>query len=215
MKQFAVIGLGRFGSSVARTLARAGAEVLAIDSEEERVQEMAAVVTHAVQADATDEEALKALGVRNVDVAVVSIGQDMEASIMATLILKELGVKSIVAKALNDLHGKVLAKVGADRVVYPERDMGMRVAHSLLSGNFLDYIELAPNYSIVELVAGPEFHHKTLRELGLRARYGINIMAIKRGEEIKVSPGAEDIIMEGDVLVAMGEDRQLEKLQNR
>lgn len=215
MKQFAVIGLGRFGSSVARTLAQAGAEVLAIDSEEERVQELAPIVTHAVQADATDEEALKALGVRNVDVAVVSIGQDMQASIMATLILKELGVKTIVAKALNDLHGKVLAKVGADRVVYPERDMGMRVAHSLISGNFLDYIELAPDYSIVELVAGPEFHHKTLRELGLRARYGINIMAIKRGEEIKVSPGAEDMILEGDVLVAMGEDRQLEKLQNR
>lgn len=213
MKQFAVIGLGRFGSSVARTLYSMGYDVLAVDSDEAKVQEMADEVTHAVQADATDEEVLKSLGIRNFDVAVVSIGTDVQASIMATLVLKELGVPYIVAKALNVLHGKVLEKIGADRVVYPERDMGIRVANNLVSANMLDYIELAPGYSIVEFVASREFVGKTLRQLGFRAKYGINIMAIKRGDEIQVSPGAEDKVQENDILIAMGPDEQLEALE--
>ncbi|MCL4516617.1 MAG: TrkA family potassium uptake protein [Firmicutes bacterium] len=213
MKQFAVIGLGRFGSSVARTLYSMGYDVLAVDSDEAKVQEMADEVTHAVQADATDEEVLKSLGIRNFDVAVVSIGTDVQASIMATLVLKELGVPYIVAKALNVLHGKVLEKIGADRVVYPERDMGIRVANNLVSANMLDYIELAPGYSIVEFVASREFVGKTLRQLGFRAKYGINIMAIKRGDEIQVSPGAEDKVQGNDILIAMGPDEQLEALE--
>lgn len=212
-KQFAVIGLGRFGSSVAKTLHKMGYEVLAVDRSEERIEEMSPYVTHAVVADATDEDALKELGIRNFDVVVVSIGQDIQASILATVILKELGVKYLVVKALSELHGKVLEKVGADRIIYPERDMGIRVANNLVSANMLDYIELAPNYSIIEVMAPPEFYGKTLRELALRARYGINIMAIKRNEEIKVGPGADDVIQPGDILIAMGEDRQLDKLQ--
>ncbi len=213
MKQFAVVGLGRFGSSVARTLYSMGYDVLAVDSDEAKVQEMADEVTHAVQADATDEEVLKSLGIRNFDVAVVGISTDVQASIMATLVLKELGVPYIVAKALNVLHGKVLTKIGADRVVYPERDMGIRVANNLVSANMLDYIELAPGYSIVEFVASREFVGKTLRQLGFRAKYGINIMAIKRGDEIQVSPGAEDKVQENDILIAMGPDEQLEALE--
>ncbi|MGE5577729.1 MAG: potassium channel family protein [Syntrophothermus sp.] len=213
MKQYAVIGLGRFGSSVARTLYGMGYDVLAVDSDEAKVQAMADEVTHAVQADATDEEALKSLGIRNFDVVVVSIGTDIQASIMATLVLKDLGVPYIVAKALNELHGKVLEKIGADRVVYPERDMGIRVANNLVSANMLDYIELAPGYSIAEFVAPKEFVGKTLRQLGFRAKYGINIMAIKHGDEIQVSPGADDKVQENDILIAMGPDEQLEALE--
>ncbi|MBO8126844.1 MAG: TrkA family potassium uptake protein [Firmicutes bacterium] len=214
MSQFAVIGLGRFGASVATNLVRMGHEVLAIDSNEARVREMADQVTHAVEANANDEEALKALGIRNFDVVIVSIGQDIQASIWCCLILKELGVKYIVAKAINELHGKVLQKVGADRVVFPERDMGARVAHNLVAANLLDYIELAPGFSIVEVVAKPEFYGKSLRDLGFRAKYGIIITAIKRGKKVLIAPGADDVIQEGDVLVAIGEDRQLEKMEH-
>lgn len=214
MRQFAIIGLGRFGASVATSLYRMGYEVLAIDSNEARVREMADEVTHAVEANANDEDALRALGIRNFDVVVVSIGQDIQASILCCIILKDLGVKYIVAKAINELHGKVLQKVGADRVVFPERDMGNRVAHNLVAANLLDYIELAPGYSIVEVVAKPEFYGKTLRDLGFRARYGIIITAIKRGKKVLIAPGAEDTIAEGDVLVAIGEDKQLEKMEH-
>ena len=150
-KQFAVIGLGRFGVSVARTLFKGGYEVLAIDSNEERVQKISSEVTHVVQADTTDENALKALGIRNFDVVVVAIGEDVQANVLTTLLLKELGVNYIVAKAKNELHGKMLEKIGADRVVYPERDMGQRVAHNLVSTNVLDYIELSPDLSLVEV----------------------------------------------------------------
>ncbi|EAX48189.1 TrkA-N domain protein [Thermosinus carboxydivorans Nor1] len=149
-KSFAVIGLGRFGTSVARTLSRLGYEVLAIDTEEERVQQVADEVTHTYIADTTDENSLKALGIRNFDVVVVAIGEDIQANVLTTLLLKDLGVKYIVAKARNELHGKMLAKIGADRVVYPERDMGQRVAHNLVSTNVLDYIELSPDLSLIE-----------------------------------------------------------------
>lgn len=212
-RQFAVIGLGRFGSSIARTLYQMGYEVLAVDKDEELVQEMATVVTHAVQADATDESAVRALGLRNFDVVVVGVG-DLQASILTTLVLKGIGVPRVVAKALSELHGRVLEKVGADRVVYPERDMGVRVAHNLVSGNLIDYIELKPGFSIVEAVAKPAFAGRTLKQLDLRAKYGISIIAIKRGDEIKVNPGADDVVLENDILVAMGEDDQLEKLES-
>lgn len=212
-KQFAVIGMGRFGSSVAKTLRKLGYEVLAVDSSEDRIQEIAPFVTHAVVADATDEDALKELGLRNFDVVVVSIGQDIQASILCTVLLKDLGVKHLVVKALSELHGKVLERVGADRVIYPERDMGIRLANNLVSAGMLDYIELAPHYSIVEILAPEEFHGKTLGDLALRARFGVQIMAIKRDDEIKVGPGADDMIQPGDILVAMGDDRHLDKFQ--
>ncbi len=211
-RQFAIIGLGRFGSSLARTLFSMGNEVLAVDYNSERIQEMANLVTHAVQADGTDENAMRSLGIRNADVVVVSIG-DLQPSILATLIMKELGVRYIVAKAVSEVHGKVLEKLGADRVVYPERDMGNRVAHNLVSGNLIDYIELAPNYSIVEVVAKAEFANRTLKAIDLRAKYGINIIAVKRGSEIVVVPGADYCIERGDVLVAMGAADKLEQLE--
>lgn len=213
IRQFAVIGLGRFGGSVAQTLTDMGYEVLAIDRDPGRVQDFAQVVTHAVEADATDEQALKALGIRNFDVVVVSIGEDIQSSILTTLILKEMGVNKIVVKARNDLHGKVLCKIGADKVIFPERDMGVRVAHSLISPNILDFIELSDDYSIVEISAGKEFSGKTLKELDLRARFGCNVMAIKSGDRMNVAPSADDVIHAGDTLVVIGHNRDLKKLE--
>jgi trk system potassium uptake protein TrkA len=208
-----VIGLGRFGSSIAKTLYNLGYDVLGIDSDEEIVQSMSDSITHAVQADATDENTLKALGVRNFDVGIVSIGQDIQASILVTLILKEMGIKFVVAKAQNELHGKVLYKIGADRVIFPERDMGIRVAHNLVSSNILDYIELSPDFSIVEITAIPEWYDKTLKELDMRVKHGLNVMAIKRNEDVLVSPKADDVILKGDILVVVGQNKDIEKLE--
>lgn len=213
-KQYVVIGLGRFGSSVAKTLYSLGNEVLAIDSEEDAVQDIAESVTHAVQLDATDENALRSLGIRNFDVAVVTIGSDVQSSVLITVLLKELGVKNIIAKANTDLHAKVLYKIGADRVVLPEKEMGVRIAHNLMTTNILDYIELSPDYSIAEMEAPEEWSGKKLRELNLRSRYGINVMAIKRNDAINVSPSAEDHILFGDVIVAIGGAEDMSKLEN-
>lgn len=214
-KQFVVIGLGRFGTSVAKTLYSLGNDVLAIDVDEETVQNISDSVTHSVQADATDENTLRSLGIRNFDVAVVTIGSDLQSSVMVTLLLKELGVDYIIAKANSEIHAKVLYKIGADRVVLPERDMGVRVAHNLVSSNILDYIELSPDYSIAEISNPKSWQGKTLQELNLRANYGINIVAVKKDNEINVSPMAEDKLEAGDVIVAIGCADELNKLENQ
>ncbi|WP_282706255.1 potassium channel family protein [Fuchsiella alkaliacetigena] len=213
MKQFVVIGLGRFGVSVATFLAGKGHDVLAIDKAEEPVQNIADQVTHSVQADSTDECALKSLGVCNFDAAVVSIGDDIQSSVMTTLILKELGVEYVLAKAQNEMHGKLLNKIGADKVVYPEMDMGVRVAKNLVTSNVLDYIELAPDYSIIEVVATDKLIGHTLKELDLRAKFGINVIAIMRGQEINVNPEATDEIQARDILIVMGHEKNLERIK--
>ncbi|MBO8129458.1 MAG: TrkA family potassium uptake protein [Peptococcaceae bacterium] len=213
MKQFAVIGLGRFGASVATTLARMGFEVLAIDRDEDRVNHIMDEVTHAVQADALDDNVLKSLGIRNFDVVIVAIGEDIQASILVTVMLKDLGVVNVVAKARTELHGRVLKKVGADKVVFPERDMGVRLARGLVSKNILDQIELSPDFSILELVAPPVFAGKTLIESGIRRKYGVTILAIRRGNDVILSPGAQQKIEEGDVLVAVGRNDRLKALE--
>lgn len=212
-KQFIIIGLGRFGSSIAKTLYSLGNDVLAIDRDEDIVQEIADSVTHAVQLDATDENALRSLGIRNFDVAVVTIGDNIQSSIMATLLVKELGVKYIIAKGHSDLHAKVLYKIGADRVVLPEKDMGVRVAHNLVSANILDYIELSEEYSIMEIQVLKDWTGKTLSELKLRSKYGINVMAIKRGDDVNLSPSAENIIEDNDIIVAIGSGEDLSRLE--
>lgn len=203
-KQFVIIGIGRFGSSLARTLTSMGYDVMAIDRKVERVQNFTSEVTHVVEADATDLETLKALGIRNFDVAVVAIGDCIQASILVTVLLKDLGVKKVMAKAINDLHGRILEKVGADMVVFPERDMGIRVAHQLISTNVLDQIELSSDFSIQEVLAPEKLIGRTLKELDLRPRFGVSVMAIRRGSNIVVSPGAEDMIRDKDVLVVLG-----------
>lgn len=212
-KQFAIIGMGRFGSSIARTLSQLGFEVMAIDSREETVQEISAIVTHAVQADSTDEEALRALGIRNFDVVVVAIGEDIQASILTTLILKEMGIPTVVVKAVNDLHGKVLKKIGADKVVYPERDMGQRVAHHLISSNIVDYIELSADYSIVEIQTSRHMVGKNLKELDIRAKYGCNVIAIKQNEKLIIPPSAEDRLRSDDILVIVGKNSNLQTFE--
>lgn len=212
-KQYAVIGLGRFGSSVARYLSEMGYEVLAVDDNAERVQDVANAVTHAVSADSTDEEAMRALGIRNFDVVVVAIGQDIQSSILTTLILKDLGVPYIIVKAQNELHGKVLNKIGADKVVFPERDMGLRVAHHLISPNILEHIELAPDYSIVDMQVPSEMRGKSLRELDIRQKYNCNVLAVKRGGELNITPRPDEPLTAEDVLVIVGKNEQLTKLE--
>ena len=214
MKQFIVVGLGRFGSSVALTLAENGHDVLAIDEDHQKIQDISNSVTHAVEADATDEQALKTLGVRNFDVAIVSIGDNLHANILCTLILKELGVPYVIVKAQDNLHGKVLTKVGADRVVYPERDMGERIAHNLISSNVLDYLEFAPDYSVVEIMASDNMVGRSLGELEFRSQFDVNVMAIKRGQHLNMSPGANDKILENDTLIVMGKNENLDKVRD-
>jgi trk system potassium uptake protein len=212
-KQFVVIGLGRFGSSVAKTLYTYGNDILAIDSNEAAIQEISDDVTKAIQMDATDENSLKSVGISNFDVAVIAIGSDIQSSIIITLLVKELGVNYIIAKAHNDMHAKILYKIGADRVVLPEKDMGSRVAHNLISSSILDYIELSPDYSIAEIVSPQEWSGKTLLELNLRANYGVNIMAIKRGTIVNISPSANAQVQSGDILVAIVGINELSKLE--
>lgn len=215
MKQFAVLGLGRFGVSVARTLTGMGYEVLAIDKDEAVINDLADMVTHAAQADATEESVLKSLGIKNFDVVVVAIGHDMQASILTTLMLKETGVKKVVVKASTELHGKVLQKLGADVVVFPERDMGERIARMLVSENFIDQINLSPEYSLVEMIAPPELTGKTLAESDLRNRYGVTVLAIRRGQDFIISPGAVQSVIEGDILIVIGKNETLKKLEKR
>lgn len=212
-RQFAIIGLGRFGTSVAKTLHGMGYEVLAVDSRAERVQAFSDQVTQVIQADTTDEDALKAMGIRNYDVVIVAIGEDIQANILTTLQLKELGVKKIVAKARNSVHGKMLAKIGADSVVYPERDMGVRVAHSLVSANVLDFIELSPNLSVVEVSAPKVMVGRSLAEIDLRTKFRVNVVAIKRDEDLIIPPPPTEKIKMGDVLVVIGANAGIQRLE--
>jgi len=212
---FAVIGLGRFGLSIARTLIELEQDVLGIDILADVVQRNRDELPNVIQLDSTDEDALQQIGITNFDVVVVAIGQDMEDSILTTAILQELGVKKIVAKANSHQHGRILEKVGAHKVIYPERDMGIRLAHSLVAKNFLDFIELSDAYSIVELNVPKIFIKKSLKQLNLRSRYGINVLGIRRGSNFIVSPKAEEIFQEGDVILVLGNITDLQKLEEK
>ncbi len=215
MKQFAIIGMGRFGSSIARTLYSLGNDVLAIDFIEERIQDVSDYVTHAVVADATDEQTLIALGLRNFDTAVVTIGGDIQASILICLLCKEMGIGEVIAKAANELHARVLRKIGVDRVVFPERDMGMRLAHNLVSSNILDFIELSSDHSLVEINVHESWEGKSLKELDMRVNYGVNVMAIKHGGSINISPRGDDCVEVGDTLVVIGSNEDIRRLEKR
>lgn len=212
-KQFVVIGLGRFGTSVAKTLSALGHDVLAMDKNEHAVQVIMQDVTQAVQADARDEETLRTLGVRNLDVAIVAIGDDLEANILITLMLKEMGIPYVVAKAQSVQHGKVLEKIGADKIVYPEQDMGIRLANNLIRTNVMDFIELSLDFSIFEIIAPAQFVNKSLGKLNLRAVYKLNVVAIKKGKEkIVIAPGAQEVIEANDILVIVCNKKALAKL---
>jgi trk system potassium uptake protein TrkA len=214
-KTFGVIGLGRFGYYVARTLAQGGAEVIACDVDEERVREISEYVSLAYVLDATDAKALKESGIANVDTAVVSVGENIEASILIVVQLKELGVKEVVAKAITPLHGKVLEKLGVDRVVYPEKEMAIRVAHSLLVGEFIEEIPIGEKHSLFELKAFDFMLGKTLRELDVRRRFGVSVLAIKRGENLIVNPVGDEKVLPGDILVVLGTTEQLSTMASQ
>ncbi len=205
-KVFGVIGLGRFGYHVARTLAESGAEVIAIDKDPDKVKQVEDLVTHAYIADALDEKALEESGIFTADVVVVSIGVNIEASILVTVILLGRGVKEIIAKAINPLHGEVLRRLGVSRVVYPEMEIGIKLARSLLIGGMLEEIPFAPGYSIFEIKAPDKLIGKTLKELDLRRRFGITVLAIKRGDKVIVNPSAKDSVEAGDVLLVLGSE---------
>jgi trk system potassium uptake protein TrkA len=226
MRQFVVIGLGRFGSSIARALSEKNFEVLAIDKDEAQVKAMEGVVSQAVVLDATDEKSLRELGVQDFDTAIVSMGDTVEDSIMITLTLKELGVRQVIVKAKSDLHSKILKKVGADRITIPEREMADRLAQSLASPKIFDFIEVSETYGIVEMVAPKKFSNKTLSELKLRDKYKVSVVAIKRKipyskpdgstdfkEEFIVGPGGADEIISGDVVILLGRNEDIDKIR--
>ena len=213
MKSYVVVGLGRFGSEVARQLCSLGCEVLAMDLKSELVQEIAGDVTHAVVSDGQDKEVLKALGVRDFDCAIIAIGDNLAASVLATMNMKELGIRHIVCKAHDDTHRRVLQKLGADRVVIPEQENAARLARSLSSPNVLDYIELSDEYGIIEVPLPVSWQGKTLKELNVRAKLGVNILAIRRDGKINVSPGADFSFREGDIVVVLGDSVALQAVQ--
>lgn len=211
-KSYAVIGLGQFGMSVAETLAESDCDVLAIDAREENIQEIADKVTYAVRADVREPEVLRTLGVQNVDVAVIAVAENMEASIMATMQAKELGVPYVLAKAMNALHGKILEKIGADRVIYPEQSMGLRVARNLMSGGFLDIFELSTEFSMAEFPVPTEWIGKSLQELQLRESHDINIIAIKVGDDVEINLDPVKPLEADWHLMAIGKNKVLERL---
>lgn len=211
-KSYAVIGLGQFGMSVAETLAESDCDVLAIDAREENIQEIADKVTYAVRADVREPEVLRSLGVQNVDVAVIAVAENMEASIMATMQAKELGVPYVLAKAMNALHGKILEKIGADRVIYPEQSMGLRVARNLMSGGFLDVFELSTEFSMAEFPVPAEWVGKSLQELQLRESHDINIIAIKVGDDVEINLDPVKPLEADWHLMAIGKNKVLESL---
>jgi trk system potassium uptake protein TrkA len=226
MRQFVVIGLGRFGSSIARALSEKDFEVLAIDKDEAQVKAMEGVVSQAVVLDATDEKSLRELGVQDFDTAIVSMGDTVEDSIMITLTLKELGVRQVIVKAKGDLHSKILKKVGADRITIPEREIADRLAQSLASPKIFDFIEVSETYGIVEMVVPKRFANKTLSELKLREKYKVSVVAIKRKipyskpdgstdfkEEFIVGPGGGDEVISGDVFILLGRNEDIDKIR--
>jgi len=214
-KEFVVFGLGKFGTSVARTLADNGCQVMAVDSDARLVEEIAENVTYAVCTDVTDADAIHSLGIRNFDGAIVAIGENLEASVLVTIISKELGIPYVLAKAQTELQAKVLKKVGADKIVFPEKETGMRIANNLVSGNFFDAIELSTKYSMMDLDVPEEWVGKTLRELNLRATKKINIIGVKQKEEFEITPDPDAPLEADDILVIIGRNQTLSKLAGK
>lgn len=211
-KEFVVFGLGRFGRSVATTLAEGGCEVLVVDNDEDKIQEVADAVTYAVKADVCDAESLENLGISNFDGAIVAIGEDLEASVMVTILVKELGIPFVLAKAQSEIHAKVLKKVGADRVVFPEKETGLRIAHNLMMGNMFNAIELSSTTSMMEIDVPPSWDGYSIKELNLRAKYRINVIGLRRGEKLDINPEPDEKLTSEDILIVIGNNEVLLKL---
>ncbi len=211
--EFVVIGLGRFGTSVATTLVEHGRNVLAIDSDKERVQYLSTILPHVVQMDATNVEALRQAGVDNFDTGLVCIGTDFESNLLATVLLRQLGVNRVIAKARTRTQREILLKVGADEVILPEHEAGIRLGRRLAAGHLIDYLEVSGEVGVVELLAPPSLWGRTLAESNLRQRYGLTVVAIRRGDELLVSPSAHFRIQENDILVVLGRIEDAERLR--
>ena len=206
-KSFAILGLGKFGQSIALELSKAGAEVLAVDSDEDRVQEMASYITYAVTADICDTMAMDALGLSNMDAVIVAVTGNLDASIMGTIYAKEVGVPFVLAKAKDEIHSRILQKVGADKVIIPEQSSAIRIAKNIISGNFIDFIELSETIRMVEFSILPEWANRTLKDLNLRKKYKVNVIAIKQNDEIIITPDP-DMILSPDVSLLMIADKK-------
>ncbi len=204
-KQYLVIGLGRFGSAVATTLAKEGMQVMAIDRSMDAVEAHRSQLTDVVRGDAMDRGVLEQIGAESFDVAIVTIGEDVKASGIITMHLKEMGVPHIIVKAYDSFHGRMLSKLGADKIIFPERDMGQRIAHNLISEKIMDFIELSPDYSLVEMRPRPEWIDKTLKELDLRKRERINVVAVRSGESVNAMPDMNTRINAGDVMLVVSQ----------
>lgn len=211
-KEYVVIGLGRFGSSVAKQLEANGCKVLAIDRNEQRIRQIAEYVTLAMCLDVGDEEALEELGGRNFDGAVISIGHSLDASVLATIWAKEQGIKQVIAKAYDETQGKILTKIGADEIVYPEMETGVHLANNLAFNNLVDTIELSSEYSIGEVTILTDWIGKSLIELKLRDKYDVNVIAIKRNGSLIVNPVADAPSKKDDIFVLLGTNNTLKKI---
>ena len=211
--QYLVIGLGTVGQSIAETLYESGCDVMAVDVDQALVDAMNGRVTHAVVADAADPDALEAIDAASFDVAIVTIATDLRATVI-TMLLKEAGIPMVIAKASDEMHGRLLRRVGADQIIFPERDMGHRIARNLVSGTILDYIELSPDFSLIEIKPQPAWVGVELGVLNLRGKMGINVVAVRSGEHVKVDVGPRTVFRADDVLLVMGEQRTLEKLSH-
>lgn len=213
-KEFAVIGLGRFGGNLCKELVSLGVDVLALDKNMERVQDYSSIVSHAAELDAVDKDSLSAVGISNFDCVIISLGKGIESSILATLILKEMGIEKVWVKARNEYHEKVLKKIGADKIIHPERDMAIRIANHIVSDKVTDYIELSDKYSIVEIVASDKIVGKSLSELNIRAKYHCNIIGIKKSSDnILISPAPDLKIDSNDILITIGSNNNLERFE--
>ena len=212
-KQYIVVGLGRFGRAIAETLCEDGAEVLGVDQRMDLVERLRDELTQTIQMDAMDRDALETLGVQDFDIVFVTMGSDIRASGTIVLLLKELGAKRIIAKAHDEFHGRMLEKLGADQVLFPERDMGRRVAHSLVSGNVIEYMELSTQYSMAEIRPKPEWIGKTLKELAMRSKLDINVVAIRNGDSVNAMPQPETRINAGDLMLVVISEAALKQMR--
>lgn len=212
-KEFVIFGVGDFGMNVAKTLSNSGATVMVVDKNENQLEKIASEVTHTICADATNPEAMKQLGIRNYDGAIVGIGHSLETSALITMQLKEMEVPFIMVKASTDIEGRILTRVGADKVIFPDREMGIRVGNDIMNGNYFEAIELSDEYSIVDMTAPSSWVGKSLQQLNIRSRYGVSIIGIRGLEEININPAAEYKLKEQDILIVLGHNTEIQRLR--
>lgn len=213
MKEFVVIGLGSFGTNVALTLANSGATVMVVDQDEGKLEEIANEVTDTICADASNPAVLGQLGIGNYDGAVVGIGDNFEASVLIVMQLKELGIPYVMAKASTDLEGRILRKVGADKITFPDREMGIRAGNQIMNGNYFEAIEVSDRYSIVDLGVPAAWIGQSLAELDIRSRYGVNVIGIREADGVNINPAPEEKLQDGDILIVLGDNSQLKKIR--